>query len=241
MKLKIGGRVRPNNEAVSSISYSPMYDVSRRMVGIVERWDTSGRLIPTVAGQPQMTAFLNQLSTDISQSNVDLVYLEDVTNAPTALKLIAADCLRGPYILDLGLPNQADDVYATGMTYRVIWEALKPYGSAGNALLDFNETIIVEPGGETFVMVGGAVNYPERQLAFQNKPYTYIQSGSAVGMYATPNPPGPIWPFAAVNIQPRLTYSSPRQVGNIDVEFGVAWEYRFEWHVPLIGSPHRVL
>lgn len=239
MRLRIGSITRPNNEAVTAISYSPVFDQSRVMIGVYERWDTSGRVVLQTGGQPQMTVALTQLLADIAQSNVDLVYMEDSRNVDTAMKLLVSQSLRGPYVIDAGLPNQANDVYATGMGYRVIWEALKAYGGMGNAIIEFSEAVSCDPGGEQRVMVGGTVNYPERQVGMQHKPYVYVQSGSAIGMYAYPYPPPPIWPWALVCDEPKVTYTSPRSVGNIDTEFGTNWEYRFEWHERLWGLPHR--
>lgn len=239
MRLKIGSVVRPNNEAVTSISYSPMFDQARVMIGVLERWDTFGRVVLQTAGQAQMTAALSQVLQDIAQSNVDLIYMEDLANTDTALKLLVANCLRGPYVIDAGLPNQANDVYATGMGYRVIWEALKPYGPGGNAILQFEETITTDPGGEQRVMVGGTVNYPQRQIGMQHKHYTYIQSGSIVGMYDYVLPPAPIWPWALVCDEPKISRSGPRSIGAIDTEFPMTYEYRYEWHEPLYGRPHR--
>lgn len=239
MRLRIGNRTRPNNEAVSAISYTPVFDVGRNMIAVRERWDTSGRVVLQTAGQAQMTAALGTLLSDIALSNVDLVYLEDEASTETAMKLLVSDCLQGPTVIDAGLPNQANDVYATGMGYRVIWEALKPYGQMGNAIIEFSETVSEDPGGEQYVMVGGTVNLPERQVGTQHKPYTYVQSGSAVGMYARPLPPPPIWPWAAVCLEPKVTLISPRVFGAVDTEFGISWEYRFEWHEKLYGNPHR--
>lgn len=241
MRLKIGSAIRPNNEAVSAITYSPVFDQARVMIAVRERWDTSGRIVLQNAGQTEMTVSLSQLLVDIAQSNVDLIYLEDSRNVDTALKLLVANCLKGPYVVDAGLPNQANDVYATGMGYRVIWEALKPFGTLGNAIIEFSESINCVPGGEQRVMVGGTVNFPQRQIGMQHKHYTYVQSGSAVGLYNYPYPPPPIWPWALVCDEPVVTHVSPRQVGVVDTEFPMSYEYRYEWHEPLYGRPHRTI
>ena len=241
MRLRIGSAIRPNNEAVSAITYSPLFDQARRMVGVYERWDTSGRVVLQQGGQPEMHTALSTLLSDIAQSNVDLAYMEDVRNVDTPMALLTSRCLKGPYVIDAGLPNQADDVYATGMSYRVIWEALKPFGPTGNAILEFHEGVNGDPGGQQNVMVGGTVNYPERQVGMQHKHYTYVQSGSAVGMYGYPLPPPAIWPWAAVCSEPKITLFSPRSIGWTDTEFGISWEYRFEWHEALFGLPHRTI
>lgn len=240
MRLKIGARMRPNNEAVTALSYQPVFDATRRVVKVLERWDTRGRVVlQTNASQQQMTAEIAKLKLDIDQANVDLCYLEDTTSAVTAMHLKAADCFRGPYIVDIGFPNEAGDVYSTGMSWRVIWEAERP-SVTDNALLAFEETITQQAGGEERVYVGGAINLPERQIGRQFAPYRYTQQGFAVGMFTWPNVPPPIWPFALVRDLPHVTKRSPRVIGNIDSEFEISWQYEYEWHQPLNGSPHRI-
>lgn len=238
MRLQVGAYTRPLNEAVTSISYSPIFDQSRRMVGVNERWDTNGRVVLQSGSQANMTVALADLERAVIQSNVDLVYLEDDRNVQTAMKLRTADCANGPVLMDFGYPNQADDVYSNGMGYRVIWEGRR-MTSLSNSILEFEEQIIEEPGGAEYVMVGGAVNFAERQLAWQNRPWTYIQAGRAVGMFARPSIPPPIWPFALTNAVPRITLISPRVLGTIPTEFGIQWEYRFQWHERLYGVPHH--
>ena len=239
MRLAIGGAIRPLNECVASISYKPIYDVSRIVTAMVERWDISGRIIlnPT-ASQRLMTAALVQLANDFSQEGVDLAFLEDLTNVRTALVLSAADCIQGPYIVDSGIPNQAGDNYATGLAYRVIYEG-KRLAGRGSTLLEFDEQVTEDPGGQERVYVGGTVNYAERQIGSQAKTYRYKQSGSAVGLFAYPTPPPAIWPWALVRDEPRVSYASPRVLGYPDQEFKITWEYEFEWHIKLYGRPHR--
>jgi hypothetical protein len=239
MKLRIANIIRPNNEAVASISYKPVYDISRKVAKLVCRWDIAGRIINyPIASQSLTTAEILKLQSVVTLPRVDLVFLEDVTNKETALSMKISECIDGPYLVDYALPNAEDDVYATGIGYRLVYEGVMR--SNGSAILAFEETVDEDPGGPEFVYVGGAVNLPERQLGTQNKTYKYTQRGSATGLFAYPAIPPAIWPFALVRYEPRVTLSNPKVLGtNFDQEFTISWEYNYEWHVKLNGIPHR--
>ncbi len=246
MRLQLGGAIRPNNESVASISYSPVYDITRVVTSMRERWDIAGRIVlQTNASQQQMTAEIEKLKRDFDQGvNNNIVYLEDLTNRPTALKINVADCLLGPYVVDSSFPNQNDDVYATGMGYRVVFECVR-YVANGSGLLAFEENFDnTEPGGTEIVWVGGSVNYPEQQIGTQYKAFRYTQSGSATGLFAYPAIPPCLFPFASTrwsNGQPlaKITKQSPKVLGRVDTEFQINWEYEMAWHLPLNGTPHR--
>ncbi len=240
MILYINGVPRPANEAVASISYSPVYDATRVITKTIERWDISGRIIPEhPATSAKMTAALQLLNNTFSIPEPDLVFTE-IDGSPTALQLLRANCLRGPYVIDSGIPNQADDVYSNGIGYRITFEAERFIGGgSANPILEFSERLSNGEGGEEHVYVGGAVNYPERQVGFQSKPYTYVQSGRAVGLLAYPAVPPPIWSFAQMR-RPAIEKSSPRKIGKVDTEFEISWSYEFAWHQPLFGNPFRL-
>jgi hypothetical protein len=239
MKLRIGSIIRPNNEAVAAVSYKPVYDVSRIVSKLVVRWDITGRIVNyPVASQSLTTAEIYKLQSVVALPRVDLVFLEDTTNRETALSMKVSDCIDGPYLVDYALPNADDDVYATGIGYRLVYEGVMR--ARGSTLLEFEETVDEEPGGPEFVYVGGAVNLPERQLGTQNKTYKYSQRGTATGMFAYPQIPPAIWPFALVRQYPRVTKSNPKILGTVvDQEFTISWQYDYEWHVKLNGIPHR--
>lgn len=237
MRLKIGPNILPQNEAVAAITYSPVYDVSRQIAKYRERWDVSGRIVLQSgrATQSIMTAEILKRQSWF-QPNVDLVFLEDESDIPTAMRLLASQCSLGPYLVDSSLPNQADDVYATGQGYRVVYEAEVP--GTGGGLLEFSESVEEGEGGLEYVYVGGSVNQPERQVGTQNAPYRYVQSGRAVGLFGYPTPPPALWPFALMK-KPTIGRSSPKVLGRIDSEYEISWRYEFAWHQELRGLPHR--
>lgn len=239
MYLKIGNRMRPFNEANASINYEPMYDASNRIMAINETWTISGTIVQQEnATQSNMSIKIRQLQADFNQQRPSLVFIEDNGVTETALKLDAGECLDGPKVLSASFPQTEEDVYPTGVSYSVVLTAKKrsPIGDA-NPILEYNETLQPSGGGPVYVVVGGAINYGERQLAKQHEPWRCVQRGRAVGLYGRPIPPPPIWPQALSRRTPP-TLHTPRILGPIPQEFEVEWEYHYEWPVALVGTPH---
>lgn len=238
MRLKVGNVVRPNNEAVVTPSYTPIYDFTRRVQAMRIRWEISGRVVNYPVGtQAQTTTELRALEAAFLQNEPYLAMLEDVSQAETFFVLNPAKCLQGPSLIDYSIPTSDEEVYATGGAYKAVFEATQRTGN-GSDLLEFSEEVSEEAGGQTYVYVGGAVNFAERQLATERKTWRYTQSGSAVGLLNYPVIPPPIWPFALLSA-PRTTLQNPRLRGAIDTEFAITWEYTFEWPTKLFGQPHR--
>lgn len=238
MRLKVGNVLRPNNEAVVTPSYSPIYDFTRKVQAMRVRWEISGRVVNYPTGtQAQTTTELRALEAAFLQNEPYLAMLEDVSLAETFFVLNPSKCLQGPFLVDYSIPTSEEEVYATGGAYKAVFEATQRTGN-GSDLLEFSEEVSEDPGGMTYVYVGGSVNFAERQLATQRKTYRYTQSGSAVGLLNYPEIPPPIWPFAQM-AAPRTVLQNPRMRGRIDTEFPITWEYTFEWHTKLYGVPHR--
>lgn len=237
MILQVGSLRRPNNEAVVVPSYSPIYDFTRRVEAMRIRWDISGRVVNfPVATKLKTDAEVNTLYNALTSPEPFLALLGD-DGTPTPFVLNPARCLQGPSLVDFSFPADESEVYVTGLAYRAVFEAVQTVNLSTD-LLEFDEQLSSDPGGRTFVYVGGAVNFPERQVATQNKSYRYVQNGTALGMLAYPIIPPPIWPFALMG-EPRVVLASPQFKGQVDTHFRVNWEYNFEWHTRLVGVPHR--
>lgn len=239
MYLKIGSVLRNFNEVKTpSISYKPFYDSRRRVAYIEEQWQISGRIVlQTNATQTRMTQALQQLESDWNQIRPSLLFVEDNGVTPSHLKLNASECFDGPNIVDASFPGDAADVYATGMLWAVTVSAKRLPAGVGNPLLEFSESVARVSGGTIIGFVGGAINYPERQIFKQHEPYIYEQSGRAVGLFGYPSPPPALWPGAQLEeMKPVLV--SPRVMGSVDSEFEIQWSYRFGNEFPLSGLPH---
>lgn len=242
MYLRVGGRVRPFNEADASISYVPMFDGSRRMVKVRQIWQIDGVVVlQTNATQTRMTQSLAILEQDFSQYRPDIVFLEDNGSTPSALQLLSRNCMQGPLMTNFNYPKSPEKVYSNGHPYTATFEADVAVGSAGNPIMEFVEEVADEgTGGWERVHVGGAINPPEEQIGTQYHPYRYRQSGSAVGLYDYPSVPPPIWPSKLKRPNPQIVDVSPEIRGLVDQNFRRSWTYIYESAYPLYGRPHRL-
>lgn len=240
MYLRIGGRKRPFNEVKSPvISYRLSYDPYKRVSTIEETWQLSGRIVlQTNATQRNMTTAINLLKEDLFASQrPDLVFLEDDGVTPSAFQLLASNTFEGPLLTEHSFPSDAADVYATGVMWAAVFTAKRLPAGTNNPLIEFAETVANPSGGRIEGMVGGAINFPERQVFKENEPYVYIQSGRSVGLLGYPDPPPPLWPaFQTRRNKPVLM--SPRIPGPPSQEFEIQWEYEFMSETPLLGIPH---
>lgn len=236
MIFQVGSTTRPLNEVVVSIKYTPKYDVSRRIISVVETWSGRGRIVLSNPSFANMTSELNAVTEMLSQRRVNLNMLTDLGGS-TAMTLNAGDCFDGPNPIVVDIPTEPNDVYISGMGYSFVYQAER---SPGTGLLAFDEEVaLVQVGGTEFGYVGGAINMPERQVFYQNKPWRYVQRGSAVGLFGTPVIPGPIWPFALITpASPNGREGAPKIQGAIPSQYPVSWSYEYAWDQQLFGSPH---
>lgn len=241
MYLRIGGVLRPFNEVKApSIGYRIIYDARRIAMAIEETWQLSGRIVlQTNASQTAMTLAIQKLFADLSQPTPDLVFVEDSGAKESALAIKAEWCYEGPNLIDVSMPSDAQDVYATGMTWQAVYSAKRKLIGVGNPVVSFQESLANPQGGLVLGMVGGAINLPELQVFQANAFYHYIQSGSVVGMFGYIEPPPPLFPAFQVR-RNKPVYQSPRNHGPIPTEFETSYEYEFMSQFPLIGIPHQL-
>lgn len=242
MYLKIGGSLRGFREANVGVRYKPIYDSFMRMVAVKELWDISGRVIQNGVSDTvtTMTAKIQKLKSDFGQYRPDLVLLEDDGITPTSQRLYRRDCVDGPTITELALPNDSANVFETGISYTATAEGTRPLGGVSNAIIEFEETLTPLQGGEIRGLVGGAINPAEWQIFQKFQPYIYVQAGTAVGMFGYPQIPEGIWPqqYQLEPLRPR--YGGARKQGPIPSEYVISWEYKFGSTRPLIGAPHTL-
>lgn len=236
MRLRIGNYLRPNRESRRSISYTPKYDARRRLSTVAERWEITGRLVSDDGTQSGMDRALQELQAAILQPNPSLTYLHEDTGDPSVLALRSDTALYGPLLISSTLPGSANSIYGTAIDFVLVYEAEYPVAVGGN-ILEFRERLREIPGGQTRVMVGGYVNAAQRQIGYQNKKWGYIQSGRAVGLFGYPTIPPPIFPAALMG-EPEVERIGPVDTGNIPTRFEITWQYSFEWHQKLYGTPH---
>ena len=240
MRLKIGGAIRPLQEADATIRYEPVFGGDKRMLAVKEIWQIDGTVVlQSNATQSNMTAALVALEQAFTTPRPDLVFLEAGTGRPSQFELLRSRCLSGPVVTNFSYPKSPDKVYSNGVPYTATIEAMVAIG-AGNGILEFKEEVIdAGTGGWERVHVGGVINLPEEQIGRQHGVYTYRQVGTAVGLLGYPAIPPAIWPRYLKRPDPVVRNMSPEELGAVDTRFRRSWEWTFESAYKLTARPHR--
>ncbi len=115
-------------------------------------------------------------------------------------------------------------------------EAEYPVAGATTLYRSFEESLTFEGGGLQYGHLLPLYGAPQRQLLRQRDSYRVIQAGSAVGLYAKPPVPPPL--FAAHQMRaPSIMRRSPRLRGASYEDFSVQWRYEFESATLIDGDP----
>lgn len=124
--------------------------------------------------------------------------------------------------------------------YQIVLQAIVPIPTANlaTALQSFQETVEFPPAGAKFGHLETKLGYPVKQQLRRRQIFRARQFGSAVGIYAYPSVPLPLWPFDKVNQEPMVTRGHPRRIGNDYVDYPISWQYDFESKFEMFGAPH---
>lgn len=137
------------------------------------------------------------------------------------------------------MPSVSTFQGAGGVTnLRFTWEVEAEYPLANSLFLlrSFEETLSFEGGGEQQGYLLPLYGNPVLQTLRQRDSYRVTQAGTAVGLYARPQIPPPLF---AGNLMraPRTTKKSPRRRGAGYEDYSVTWEYFFESPSPIDAEP----
>jgi len=173
-----------------------------------------------------------------SRSGRDLIlYQPDGTR--TIHAWVSANTIGGVRIVSG--PSFPEYAGAEAINYRTItvgFEIVEPITDARSALRSFTETLRTSGGGPKHGYLEPLNAPPQKQLLKQFSIYKAVQSGTAIGLYAQPTPPPPIWPSALMEA-PEIEDGGCNRIGDTLVDFAISWSYRFESDSPLRGRANR--
>lgn len=156
----------------------------------------------------------------------------------SVLSLYSSDCNGGVRVVGRpSFPSNRAAAHVTFLDYVVVLEGERRL-SAPTAFRSFAESVTRNGGGPVYVMLQPRRGKAQRQLGTQQQYYSAVQQGSAVGLYAKPSPPSPIWPFA-LKESGEFGETGGRPVGSsgLVMDLSITWKYVFESTTPLFGSP----
>lgn len=250
MFVKYGSFTHPLGEAAVSIDRETLFTEAGTPWAVRERWDIQGVISNTTinragdsipSGVPaDLSPKINALELAYSQNNQDIALLLPDGETPTSHRIISAHTLGGVQVVQAPCyPEGIEAEYVTYRSFTVAVEALRPLSSP-TKLLSFTETMTYEGGGPRYGHLEPLVGRPIKQTLKRFTIYRVTQQGHAVGLYAYPPIPKPLWPAAQVRNR-RIEKGSPRRRGGsviTDTEFPISWVYEYESAFSLIGGPH---
>lgn len=111
-----------------------------------------------------------------------------------------------------------------------------------STLKSFNETLQFSPAGAKRGLQETLIGLPDEQLLRRHQIWRCTQQGSAVGLFARPDIPPPLWPSEQTDAVPMTTLGTPRRVstdnGDSWVDWPISWTYQFESRFRMTGQPH---
>lgn len=126
----------------------------------------------------------------------------------------------------------------TKASWTATLQAVYALASPVTAIQSFEETIQFEGGGWRVGHLETKIGPPVKQLLRVQTPYRATQRGSAVGKYAYPTRPNPVWPTEVLQPNPVITYGQPKRNRSDYTDYPISWSWSFESATPLIGTPH---
>jgi len=236
MFLKYGTYTHAQGEAEVSISRAELRTGTDQVYGYTERWTINGQLIGTSA--TNIDSQVESLEAAYAINERDLIFLLPDGSTPSELGLLTASCAGGTRVaMPPSYPSNRGAAYVTFLPYQIVVE--------GDVITDvtvtseFHETLTFSGGGAVYGHLETLASAPVKQLLRRKSIYRATQAGRAVGKFAYPSVPNPIWPGALI-AAPTITRKNPRRRGGADYEdFETTWQYQFESRVPLSGNPNR--
>ena len=236
MILKYGSYAHANNEAALTIDRTAARDGAGRVVRETERWTVAGVL--QGASQAALTVAIEGLKEAYAEDGKDLILYLDDGQTPTSHALRRSAALAGPRVVQKpSFPQGKDAEYSTFRSYQLQVEA-DFAGDETVGLVDFQETVEFEGGGETWAYLTALNGPPQRQTLARQSVYRAVQRGEAVGRWMYPAVPSPLWPAQEHRPLRKIRRESPqRKDGAAFENWKVSWQFVFESAAPLLGQP----
>lgn len=231
--LVYGSYVHDLGEVELSISQSEVTGESGQATGYIERWDVQGEIITD--DHSVMASRIAALRAAYSVQGLDAVFY--APDGVTVLhRLRSLDTVAGTKVIPPSFPyEQNRGLYATGIKYGL--SITGEYTTVLQAsLVAWQETLQFSGGGPRYVFRQPLRGKPVKQLVAESTVYRLTQSGRAVGRYAYPAAPSPLYPEHLVENAPASPTGPEFRNGQL-LNWSIAWNYVMESADPMEGQP----
>ncbi|MGC1274799.1 MAG: hypothetical protein WBC44_13920, partial [Planctomycetaceae bacterium] len=191
MQLTYGNYTHDVGEVTLAVTRSPVTAQNGASVGYTERWDIQGEIIEDDAAA--LAVKVEALRNAYGVSNRDAIFADSASGA-IIHALRVSQTTNGVQAIPPSFPWQdGRALYATGLRYSITLQA-EFATTLQSGLTAWTETLAFSGGGPAYVWRQPLRGYPIKQQVATTTPYRLQQSGRAIGRYAYPTPPGPLYP-----------------------------------------------
>lgn len=179
-----------------------------------------------VTGQADIKAAIDRLE-DAYKGEWHTVGLYHDDGTPSAHVLDFNSSLNGIRLLTLDYPKEDGGEYATGRSYRAVFQA--DYLSDENEVFSWEETIqVIGTGGPDWEFIPQFIGPPLLQINCMQTPQIILQSGESVGLTGYIQPPAPYWPTFEHTNRRSIVRGTCQKKGRLQsLLWPTQWTYRF--------------
>ena len=170
-----------------------------------------------------LEAMLSETTSDAQGQDL-IYYLDD--GSQSANKVLAADCLEGPYMDQLVWTPEQGAQFVTHRRFScrfVFTVSILASSAELSVLTDFSETVTVSGGTPDFVIQTYLNSAPDRVNTTFQKAVTITQEGFAIGFKFLPAAPAPLYPADVKDNT--VSYDSGKRRGNQIYDRKRTWRY----------------
>jgi hypothetical protein len=200
-----------------------------------EQWNVAGYLTADNGDPKTLDTKIQALEAAFAQDGGEFEWLHS-DRTPTAHSIHSSQTWGGWRVTGpIQYPERNGVEYVTIRNFTLQMTCLRPRSNTIDfgLLTQFKETIQKSGGGPLKGHIETLDSLPQAQTFRQATVYRATQSGQAIGAFARPSLPAPLWPGKLKNALTNTT-ESPRYVGNNAVEYPISWQYEFESSTPLV-------
>ncbi|HEX4069562.1 MAG TPA: hypothetical protein VHX68_00265 [Planctomycetaceae bacterium] len=238
MYLRYGNYIHANNEVGFTITRDAKRSQGETFYAYQEKWSCKGDLL-NYASQGAISNAIERITAAYSIDGQDLVFLLDDGVTPSAHQLLSANCnggtrvVKAPSFPDTYGAGEYQPVYGRSYTFEIEGETQL---TNENVFLTFTESVSFKGTGGPIVVYQQVAQGPWiPQQTSETSLYHATQKGSAVGLYAWPSIPAPLFPDALINQDVDAGLDSPRRFNRY--EYPVSWSYTYQSNTPLAAFP----
>jgi hypothetical protein len=183
-----------NEVDVTYLSHQRMYSPRNMMTYIRSTLTVQGHFCETGGQAAIRTRILAMEDHFKNEWRTVGLYHDDHSRSAHVLDFDSS--LNGIRLLTLDYPKEEGGEYATGRSYRMVFQAdYATWSTLESQVYSWDETIrMVGAGGPAWEYIPQFVGPPVWHLIAMQTPQRFIQSGQSVGVTGYIQPPSPLWP-----------------------------------------------